>query len=57
LQSVIIKGCWNFKEYQNDLLLLFKKYRIKRESRELFLNNYKDKVVSFLKKIRLKNEY
>ena len=57
LQSVIIKGCWNFKEYQNELLLLFKKYKINKESRELFLNNYKDKTVSFLKKICLKNEY
>ncbi len=57
LQSVIIKGEWNFKEYSSQLKILFKKYKINQHSRKTFSSNYKDVVVSFLKKIGLKNEY
>ena len=57
LQSVIVKGSWNFKEYKKELIALFKKYKIKKNNREIFFTNYKDIVVSFLKKTGLKSEY
>lgn len=57
LQSVIVKGSWNFKEYKKELTTLLKKYKIKENNREIFFTNYKDVAVSFLKKIGLKNEY
>lgn len=57
LQSVIIKGMWNFKEYKNELQYLFKKYKIYYKNRPIFNSNYKDEIVSYLKKIGLKNEY
>jgi hypothetical protein len=34
-----------------------KKYQINEAKRKIFLNNYKDIVVGFLKKVGFKNEY
>ena len=57
LQSIVVKGEWNFKEYKNNLKFLFQKYNIDFKKRSIFRNNFKDEAVSFLKKIGLKNEY
>lgn len=32
----IVKGKWNFLEYKNELEILFKKYNINKESRDIF---------------------
>lgn len=57
LQSIIVKGKWNYKEYKSQLKVLMQKYKINEANREVFLTNYKDKIISFVKKIGLINEY
>ena len=57
LQSVIVKGQWNYKEYKQKLKILMKKYKINESKRKIFLNNYKDSIIGFLKKVGFKNEY
>ena len=57
LQSVIIKGKWNFKDYKKQLILLIEKYKINYKRRKIFYQNYPDVIVSLLKKIGIKNEY